>query len=133
MLQSEFQNLVGMKVTTKEYWCINEVYNNSDLDKDAFCKLWVKMNKSRVQKAKEDAKKAKEEEKVREQLWNIIEKYGSKDWQWKYEQTAYFTLSGKMMRAAIKSGLYKTNKNMADLLYDIRKYLSTPNPFVTIS
>ena len=76
MLKSEFEERVSMSVTTEEYWHINEVYNNSDLDKDEFCRLWVKMNQNRVNKAKAEAKAKAEQEALRDKAWEIISKYG---------------------------------------------------------
>ena len=52
MTQVEFTNRTQVEVSAKEYAAIEEVYMNSDLDKDAFCKMWVKMNKSRVEAAR---------------------------------------------------------------------------------
>lgn len=52
MTQQEFESRVKMAVSSKEYSSIEEVYMNSDLDKDEFCKMWAKMNKSRIAKAK---------------------------------------------------------------------------------
>lgn len=51
MLQQEFEARVKVQVSYKEYESINEVYNNSDLDKDEFCKMWVRMNGERVNRA----------------------------------------------------------------------------------
>ena len=42
-----------MTISSKEYESIEVVYMNSDLDKDEFCKMWVKMNRSRVEAYKE--------------------------------------------------------------------------------
>ena len=62
MTQQEFTQRVNVEVSNKEFEAINEVYMNSDLDKDEFCKMWVKMNKTRVQNAKvERMIKAKDE------------------------------------------------------------------------
>ena len=52
MLKSEFEERVKMPVQDWEFEAINVVYNNSDLNKDEFCKMWVSMNKSRVQQYK---------------------------------------------------------------------------------
>ena len=76
MLQSEFEARVQMKVSEAEYWHINEVYNQSDLDKDEFCKLWIKMNQNRVNKAREIAKAVEADLKVREKLWDIVYRFG---------------------------------------------------------
>lgn len=80
MLKSEFEERVSMSVTTEEYWHINEVYNNSDLDKDEFCKLWVKMNLTRVNKAKAAAKARSEHEALQDKAWNILAKYYGGDY-----------------------------------------------------
>ena len=48
MLQQEFTKRVGLEVSAQEYAHIEQVYMASDLDKDEFCKQWVKMNKERI-------------------------------------------------------------------------------------
>ena len=53
MTQVEFEKRVEMTISSKEYESIEVVYMNSDLDKDEFCKMWVKMNRSRVEAYKE--------------------------------------------------------------------------------
>ena len=58
MLQSEFEARVKMQVSCEEYQSINEVYNNSEVDKDEFCAIWVKMNRTRVKRAIENRKKS---------------------------------------------------------------------------
>lgn len=61
MTQVEFEKRVEMTISSNEFDAINVVYMNSDLDKDEFCKMWVKMNKSRVSAYKE---KEKEQELI---------------------------------------------------------------------
>lgn len=56
MLQKEFEDRTGVKVSPDEYSAIDAVYMASDIDKDSFCKIWCKMNKSRVKYSKEFAK-----------------------------------------------------------------------------
>ena len=58
MMYNEFVKLTGMDVNNTEFNAIVEVYNNCDLGKYEFCRLWVKMNFNRVAAYK--AKKAKE-------------------------------------------------------------------------
>lgn len=78
MRQFEFEERVGMTVSPKEYDAIETVYLCSDLDKDEFCKMWVKMNKSRVERAIAETKKIEKENSDRERLWDIREKlYGN--------------------------------------------------------
>ena len=74
MRQFEFEERVGMTVSSKEYDAIETVYLCSDLDKDEFCKMWVKMNKVRVQEAKDKARRVRQENVDRERLWDIREK-----------------------------------------------------------
>lgn len=57
MTQVEFEKRVEMTISSYEFDAINVVYMNSDLDKDEFCKMWVKMNKSRISAHKEMEKK----------------------------------------------------------------------------
>ena len=87
MRQSEFETRVHMNVTAEEYSHIEEVYMSYDLDKDEFCKMWSKMNQSRIQKAKEEAKRLEKESKLRDQLYNIINRNHDKAYniqeQWK--------------------------------------------------
>ena len=74
MTQQEFTQRVNVEVSNKEFEAINEVYMNSDLDKDEYCKMWVKMNKSRVEVAIENKKKSDKENADRERLWDIRSK-----------------------------------------------------------
>lgn len=78
MLQKEFEDRTGVKVTTDEYLAIDTVYMASDLDKDGFCKMWCKMNASRVVKAKADSKKKEEYNNLRNALHAIAEKLSLK-------------------------------------------------------
>ena len=61
-----------MNVTADEFAHINEVYMNSDLDKDEFCKVWAKMNKSRVQRHKEEERKQDFRDSLLRILANMI-------------------------------------------------------------
>lgn len=61
MTTQEFTTRTGVTVTPKEFDAIHEVYANSEIDKDEFCKMWCKMNPARVAAAK--AEKAQQEER----------------------------------------------------------------------
>lgn len=41
MLQQEFEERIGLKLSVEGYVEVEECYMNTDLDKDAFCKLWI--------------------------------------------------------------------------------------------
>lgn len=42
MQKIEFEERTGLKLTEDEYKEVEKCYMNTDLDKDAFCELWVK-------------------------------------------------------------------------------------------
>lgn len=71
MTQQEFETRTQVNVSWKEFDAINEVYMNGDLDKDAFCKMWCKMNASRVLAAKIDRIAAEYEQANRDFAWGI--------------------------------------------------------------
>lgn len=77
-MYNEFIERVGMEVSSSEFEIINNMYMLADVDKDTFCKLWVKMNFNRVATYK--AKKAKEEKqhKVWGDLHEVLSKYQNK-------------------------------------------------------
>ena len=77
MTQQEFTQRTKVEVSYNEFNAIHEVYVNSDLDKDEFCKAWMKINAKRVAQAKAEAKAKAEEEAKFEMLWDIIMEYGS--------------------------------------------------------
>lgn len=74
MLQNEFTQRVGVEVSAKEFEAINEVYMNSDLDKDAFCRIWVKMNKARVREARMKAAELREKQTLKEMAWALYQR-----------------------------------------------------------
>ena len=74
MLQREFEERTGVSVTTDEYLAIETVYMASDLDKDEFCKMWCKMNSSRIKAAKKVLAEKKAKEKDYKKFSNILSK-----------------------------------------------------------
>ena len=134
MTQQEFFNRTRVEVEASEFQAINEVYNCSDLDKDEFCKMWVKMNKSRVAKAQADAKAQEEEMKKMDYLYNLYHKYND----YNNDCLLYWdVLSDKEQNQLIAYGFsmtescyfYSTNqyldapKTMSTIKYDIYKYI----------
>lgn len=91
MLQSEFYDRTGVTLTAEEYGDVENIYNRVQMDKDEFCKLWLKnrdnqiikelvqtcMTLERKNAALEDANKkhestmAKEREKNDERMNNL--------------------------------------------------------------
>lgn len=136
MRQSEFETRVHMNVTAEEYSHIEEVYMNSDLDKDEFCALWVKMNQTRVNNAKAERKAAEEEQAKQEKLWNIVEKHMNDNWE-KGCKMAEDVLSSTQKKVIEGAGIslyderidgwtgltIKDRKTVSTVIYEIKKYL----------
>lgn len=126
MMQSEFQERVQMQVSPAEYANIEKVYLESDLNKDDFCKLWVKMNQSRVNKAKAEARARAEKEALRDKAWEIISKYGGV---WNCQQPASKFLK-KRERAFCESIGIKVrdmeneylSTTLSTVIYELRKF-----------
>lgn len=74
MTQKEFTDRVKVEVSMDEFASIHEVYMNSDLDKDAFCRIWVKMNKSRVIEARMKAAELREKQMLKEMAWALYQR-----------------------------------------------------------
>ena len=70
MLQQEFEARVKIHVSYKEYEVISEVYNNSDLNKDEFCREWVRMNQKRVNQAIAEEKERQRLSAIKDKAWD---------------------------------------------------------------
>ena len=80
MTIQEFQSRTQVSVDVSEFESITTVYMQSDVDKDTFCKMWSKMNATRVMAAKEQAKKQQTIDKVFSMVmtnpeWTDVEHY----------------------------------------------------------
>ena len=80
MTIQEFQSRTQVRVNAAEFESINNVYMNADVDKDVFCKMWCKMNASRVKAAKKEIKKQQTIDKVLSMMmvnpeWTDVEHY----------------------------------------------------------
>lgn len=70
MMQHEFETRAGLSVTVQEFEHINEVYMSSDLSKDEFCQMWVRMNRARVREYKSVQADKQKSEALK---WSIVE------------------------------------------------------------
>ena len=82
MTIQEFQSRTQVPVDVSEFESITTVYMQSDVDKDTFCKMWRKMNATRVMAAKEQAKKQQTIDKVLSMMmvnpeWSDVEHYNT--------------------------------------------------------
>ena len=126
MTQQEFTQRVNVEVSNKEFEAINEVYMNSDLDKDEFCKMWVKMNKTRVQNAKVERMIKEKDEAYRDALHKFYTK--NDDVNEFMTPICYVKISTYEVQAMSYAGIKVANedgraKYLSDIRYEIGKFL----------
>ena len=126
MTQQEFTQRVNVEVSNKEFEAINEVYMNSDLDKDEFCKMWVKMNKTRVQNAKVERMIKAKDEAYRDALHKFYTK--TNDSNEYMTPICYVKISTYEVQAMSYAGIKVANedgraKYLSDIRYEIGKFL----------
>ena len=126
MTQQEFTQRVNVEVSNKEFEAINEVYINSDLDKDEFCKMWVKMNKTRVQNAKVERMIKAKDEAYRDALHKFYTK--NNDVNEFMTPICYVKISTYEVQAMSYAGIKVANedgraKYLSDIRYEIGKFL----------
>ena len=123
MTQQEFFERTMVKVSNDEFLAIVTVYNNSDLGKDEFCKMWCKMNKSRVTAAKVDHKWAQKEAAYKDALAKWYNKWIGKT-EHHYTLVAYTGISVFEVRALAHADIrIGSAEVVSDLLYKVGKYL----------
>ena len=128
MTQQEFTSRTMVEVSSKEFDAINEMYLACDLHKDDFCKMWCKMNASRVKAAKQAMKEAAALQKLNAILYKIVEKYDRVKFEFK---SAFDVLSEKECDACVRCGIALEGMTMYGMrdeqvfsvLYNIKKYL----------
>ena len=126
MTQQEFTQRVNVEVSNSEFEAINEVYMNSDLDKDEFCKMWVKMNKTRVQNAKVERMIKQKDEAYRDALHKFYTK--NNDVNEFMTPICYVKISTYEVQAMSYAGIKVANedgraKYLSDIRYEIGKFL----------
>mgnify|MGYP007111712551 CR=1 FL=1 len=126
MTQQEFTNRTNVEVSYNEFNAIHEVYMNSDLDKDEFCKMWVKMNKTRVQNAKVERMIKAKDEAYRDALHKFYTK--TSDSNEFNTPISYVKISVYEIQALSHAGIKVENENgrikyLSDIRYEIGKFL----------
>ena len=111
MTQQEFFNRTKVEVSSKEYEAIEMVYMNSDLDKDAFCKMWVKMNQTRVEQAKKEELQRTAEETKRNYLYDFL----NQNFDWTKLAAEYVS--------------YDESKKFKEYGFDVEEY----NPYIGVN
>ena len=125
MTQQEFLNRTGVEVSNSEFWAINEVYNNSDLDKDEFCKMWCKMNQSRVKAAKADRIIQQKERAYKNALQKWFDKWaGTQKYYDNYHTPiAYTKLSVYEIQAMSYAGIKLEDSSLSDVHCKVGQYI----------
>ena len=126
MTQQEFTNRTNVEVSYNEFNAIHEVYMSSDLDKDEFCKMWVKMNKTRVQNAKVERMIKAKDEAYRDALHKFYTK--NNDVNEFMTPICYVKISTYEVQALSYAGIKVANedgraKYISDIRYEIGKFL----------
>ena len=125
MTQQEFFNRTNVKVNEDEFWAINAMYNYCEVDKDEFCKMWVKMNKTRVQNAKVDRMIKAKDEAYRDALHKFYTK--NNDVNEFMTPICYVKISTYEVQAMSYAGIKVANedgraKYLSDICYEIGKF-----------
>lgn len=120
MTQQEFEQRVGMAVDAAEFEAINTVYMASDVDKDEFCMYWKKMNLTRIQLAKRDAKAVQERQKKKSAVYDIQARLQSRPYN--FNDYAVDVLPKRDTKTLESVGINPV-KNIVSVLFDIQKFL----------
>ena len=115
-----------VEVSDKEFNAINEVYMNSDLDKDEFCKMWRTMNQTRVQAAKVERMLKSKDESYRDALYNFYQRIDNTDAL--TTPIGYIKITAYEVQAMSHAGIKVANeyggiKYVSDIRYEIGQYL----------
>lgn len=122
MTQQEFFERTKVEVSNDEFFAIHEVYNYSDLDKDEFCKLWCKMNQTRVKAAKAEIKSKQQDNRYRAILVKWFDGWRArKDFADNYYTLLVYTkLPNDFVRACAHFDIRFGNaENVSDVYYKI--------------
>ena len=125
MRQFEFEEIVRMKVSVAEYEAIEIVYMHSDLCKDEFCKMWVKMNRKRVEEAIEAERKRQQMEDLKDRAWLVYFKVKNvidADFD-KWSSYCSSVLNQKEQKLVEKLGFKTAWKELGTLRYELAQFL----------
>lgn len=126
MTQQEFFERTMVEVSTVEYSSIESMYYYSDLDKDEFCKMWCKMNKTRVQNARIEHRQKMKEQCYKDSLRKWFEKYRGTQFFFDNYHTniAYIKLSVYLVQAMSFAGIrLDRGDSFSDVHFKVGKYL----------
>lgn len=121
MTQKEFEERTGLKLKVGDYAEVEEMYMNTDLDKDEFCKLWVE-NPTALKEIERKTVLVRELYEERRNLINFLIEQAEK-WSASDLKNKAITMIGEKeyLRSKIEKGyaLWESDK---ELLLDILKH-----------
>lgn len=136
MTKQEFETRVKMHVSMEEYSIIEEMYMNSDVDKDEFCKYWSKMNHKRIASAIKKEKEASALEDLKEKVFNVYSAINGICWEdacrfadeyLTSEQKTVVALAGieldKDSYNSVFNVWHKVPKQVSTIAYELGEYL----------
>ena len=124
MTKQEFKNRTHVEVSDNEFEAINIVYEESDLQKDEFCKMWCKMNASRVKAARVNRMIREREEAYKDTLAQWFHGWlnGGKLYQNYDTPIAYCKLNIYEVKAMSFAGIL-LNDTLANIHHKVGVYL----------
>ena len=125
MTRNEFMIRTQFAISEKEYAAVEVVYMASDLDKDEFCKMWCKMNKSRVQAAREMKRQQMKREGWLETMRKLNKRWDEVSMLNELPITCLF-VKGQEVVAMDALGI-KDEYYMHETMANIRKYFNENN------
>ena len=126
MTQQEFFERTMVEVSNDEFFAIHEVYCNSDLDRDEFCKMWCKMNKTRVQNARIEHRQKMKEQCYKDTLRKWFDKYRGTQFFYDNYHTniVYVKLSVYLIQALSFAGIrIDSGASFSDVHFKVGQYL----------
>ena len=126
MTQQEFFERTMVEVSSTEFEKINEFYMNVECDKDEFCKMWCKMNKTRVQNARIEHRQKMKEQCYMDSLRKWFEKYRGTQFFYENYHTniAYIKLSVYLVQAMSFAGIrLDRGDSFSDVHFKVGQYL----------
>lgn len=114
MLQQEFELRTGLKMKADDYSEVEEIYMNTDLDKDQFCKLWIE-NPTALKEIERKTVLARVLQKERKSLENFLidqsEKWSASDLR---EKAIFMIGEREYLRRKIEKGynLWEADKEL---------------------
>lgn len=125
MTQQEFTQRTKVEVSNVEFEMIHEFYMSVECDKDEFCKMWVKMNPSRVKRAKVERMVQQKDAAYKNALRKWFDKWaGTQKFYDNYHVSiAYTKISTYEIQALSYAGLFHENISLSDVHFKVGQYL----------